>query len=120
MAIVEVADFTIVFPKKITFQITPEKPVNALKGTLFRKKGASMTTVKTWTASQLKNGVSFTADEDADRFEISVTATVNEGTSLTGTTTFDPTPPKENVKKTKLKATEGVIERLWFFFPINL
>jgi hypothetical protein len=119
MSVAVVAAYKVKVPKKVTFSIDPGESVSAMRGTLFRKEGTAIVVVKNWTASQLRNGVNFVVDPQADRFEIDVTATVTADTSITSTATFDPTPPAESVKDVSLKENEGLIERLWFFLPIN-
>jgi hypothetical protein len=118
MGAVLVGNYRIRVPKDITFKLDPGDEVAALKGTLFQKIGNVITPLKKWNSKQLTDGVKFTAEEGVDRYDIVVTAAVTADSTLQSTATFDPTPPQENKKTTKLLNKEGKIERLWLFLPI--
>ena len=120
MAVRLVSAFVVQVPTDVTFTIDPKDEVVAMRGTLFQKKGTSITLMKTWNASQLKNGVRFRVEADVQRMEVVVSATVSANTSLQSNVTFDPTPPEESNKKVNLKKNEGLIERLWLFLPQNI
>jgi hypothetical protein len=114
-----VRGFKIKVPKDISFQTKPDDAVVTYKATLFRKEGNDNVPVKKWNASQLEKGVTFTADEEANRFEIVLTATVKDDAIIATTTSFDPAPPQKFERDVKLRKNEGVIERLWLFLPIK-
>ena len=113
-----VKDYGIVVPNKVKFQVDASEDVVAIKGTLRRVNGMTITLMKTWNRGQLANGVSFDAKAGVDRYEIIVSATVSKNTTITGTTDCTPPPPANDPGKAKLKTSEGLNERLWLFFPL--
>jgi hypothetical protein len=120
MAAVVVDGYNILVPNDVEFQVESDENVVALRGTLRRINGLTITQLKKWNRTQLTNGVSFDAEEGADRYEIVVSATVTKNTRITGTTNCTPPPPTDSARPTKLRISEGLNERLWLFFPTQL
>src|SRR5687768_365613 len=98
-----VEGYQIFVPNKVKFQVDAGDDVVAIKGTLRRVNGMTITLMKTWNRSQLANGVSFDAKAGVDRYEIIVSATVSKNTTITGTTDCTPPPPTNDALKPKLR-----------------
>lgn len=112
-----VKDYAIVFPSTVKFQVDAGDDVVAIKGTLRRVNGMTITLMKTWNRGQLAAGVSFDTKAGVDRYEIIVSATVSKNTTITGTTDCSEPPPANDPRKPKLRTAEGLNERIWLFFP---
>jgi hypothetical protein len=116
----EVGIYTVKADTKVSFSTKPPGPeVVTYAAKLFKKSGGRMKTIEKWTASELEAGVEFPFDAEAgERYEIDLAATVTDDAKIDTETGFSKHPPDDDPETVDLDPNEGVIVRVWFFFPV--